>query len=207
MHALIKMPSMLCLLLALFASLAGCSKAWQSDAIEAQVVDASTGAPMADAIVLVNWQIKGMEGYPMKQLAIFERVSDVHGRFQTPAWGPKRPPFFTMVDNSDPTVRIYKKGYEPLVIIKSNNAPGSPHVHGQTLRLRRFEGDLNDYSQQMCVFWNPLDVNLVIGRCEWRAAPLLFQALAQLRGEFDAAGVQSNLPLERSLLQRRLNQK
>jgi len=190
---------LLCLLPALLASVVGCSKAWQSDAIEAQVVDASTGAPVADAVVLVNWQIKGMEGYPMGQLAIFERVTDAQGRFQTPDWGPKRPPFFTTVDNSDPTVRIFKKGYEPLVIIKSNNAPGSPHVHGQTLRLRRFEGDLSDYSQQMSIFWNPLNVNLVIGRCEWRAAPQLFQALVQLRGEFDAAGVQSSLPLESSL--------
>lgn len=192
-------PLLTSLLLPLFVSLGGCSKAWQSEAIEAQVVDASTGAPVPDAIVLVNWQIKGMEGYPMGQLAVFERVTDAQGRFQTPAWGPKRPPFNTTVANSEPTVRVFKNGYEPLTIFKSNNAPGNPHVHRATLRLRRFDGAASDYAEQMNTFWYPLHGNFVVGRCEWRVAPRLFQALMQLRREFDAAVIPSDLPLESSL--------
>lgn len=188
-------PLLTCLLLSLFVGLAGCSKPWRSDAIEAQVVDAISGAPVADAIVLVSWELKGMEGYPQGHLAVFERVTDTQGRFQTPAWGPKWPPFFTDVRHD---VRVFKNGYEPLRLVAFKNAPGNPHVHGQALRLQRFEGSASDRAERMDTFWSSLQVGFAI-RCEQRMAPRLFQALVQLRREFDAAGIRSSLPLDSAL--------
>jgi uncharacterized GH25 family protein len=73
-------------------AVSGCTKTWRAEAINGRVVDAGTGTPIAGAVVLVNWQLKGMEGFPQGQLAIFERVTDAQGRFEIPAWGPKRPP-------------------------------------------------------------------------------------------------------------------
>ena len=177
--------------------LSGCTKAWRSEAIDGRVVDEDTGAPIAGAIVLVNWQIKGMEGYPQGQLGIFERVTDADGRFQIPAWGPKRPPMGTTVDASDPTVRVFKNGYEPLVVLRPPNSTGNAYV--ESLRLRRFEGTAESYASQMDAFWMPLNVNLVIGRCEWSLATEMVHALVQLRGEFDRAGIRSSLPLESGL--------
>ncbi|WP_129774621.1 carboxypeptidase-like regulatory domain-containing protein [Peristeroidobacter soli] len=173
--------------------LSGCTKAWCSGPIEGQVIDEGTGAPLADAIVLVNWQIKGMEGYPQGQLAIFERVTDARGRFQIPAWGPKRPPPGTTVALSEPTVRVFKSGYDPLVVVREANTEDDSHA--RTLLMRRVEGAPAEYASRMSTFWTPLDVNLGGDRCDWRAAPRLFNALVQLRAEFDAAGVRSDLPL------------
>lgn len=70
------------LVVCMLLGLSSCTKAWHSEAIEGRVVDESTGAPIADAVVLLNWQIKGVEDWPHGQLAIFERVTDAHGRFQ-----------------------------------------------------------------------------------------------------------------------------
>jgi hypothetical protein len=179
--------SIVCVLL----GLSGCTKAWRSEAIDGRVVDEDTGAPIADAVVLVNWQIKGMEGYPQGQLAIFERVIDAQGRFHIPAWGPKRPPVGTTVNATDPTVRVFKNGYEPLVAIREGNRGNS---HAKNLRMRRFDGTSAGYAARMDLFWDPLTVNLGGVRCDWRAAPRLFHALVQLRGEFDAASVRSSLP-------------
>lgn len=67
--------------------------------------------------------------------------------------------------------------------------------HVKFLRLRRFEGSAVDYSSTMDLLWNPLSVNLGNVRCDWRSAPQLFHALVQLRGEFAAAGIRSDLPL------------
>ncbi|MFC4313122.1 carboxypeptidase-like regulatory domain-containing protein [Steroidobacter flavus] len=178
-------------------ALNGCTKAWRSEAIDGRVVDEGTDAPIAGAIVLVNWQIKGMEGYPQGQLGIFERVTDAAGRFQIPAWGPKRPPMGTTVDASDPTVRVFKNGYEPLVVRRPPNSKDSAHV--EMLRLRRFEGTAESYASQMDEFWRPLNVNFVIGRCEWSLAAQMIHALVRLRGEFDRAGIRSDLPLESGL--------
>jgi hypothetical protein len=178
-----------CLLL----GLSGCTKVWRSEAMEGRVVDEGSGAPIADAVVLVNWQLKGMEGYPQGQLAIFERVTDAEGRFQIPAWGPKLQSIATTVSASDPTVRVFRNGYDPLVVRRDGNLRDNSHV--KFLRLRRFEGTAADYAASMSTFWNPLTVNLGGVRCDWRAAPRLFQALVQVRGEFDAAGIPSDLPL------------
>jgi hypothetical protein len=57
------------LILGVLVALSGCTKAWRSEATDGRVVDEGTGAPIAGAVVLVNWQIKGMEGYPQGQLA------------------------------------------------------------------------------------------------------------------------------------------
>lgn len=181
------------LVVCVLLGLSSCTKSWRSEAIDGRVVDEGSGAPVADAVVLVNWQIKGMEGYPQGQLAIFERVTDAQGRFQIPAWGPKRPPMGTTVNAADPTVRVFKNGYNPLVVLRDGDRENS---HAKSLEMRRFEGTVADYASQMDIFWDPLTVNLGGVRCDWRAAPRLFHALVQLRGEFDAAGVRSGLPLQ-----------
>lgn len=207
-HAATRAPA---LLLAIFlpACLAACSNSWESDAIAARVVDASTGAPVADAIVVVNWELRGgYEGYPSGQLAIFERLTDAQGAFDTPAWGPKKTSSSLILDGDQPLVHVFKPGYEPLTVHNFVNAPGqdfaraqrriSPQVNGQTLRLRPFTASLHEYSGHLNDFWNPL-TSMVSVTCDWRAAPRLFAALSQMKEEFLRADVTSDLQLERNL--------
>lgn len=180
--------------------LVGCTKSWRSKGIEAQVVDSVTGEPVPDAIVLVNWQIKGMmEGYPMGQLAIFERVTDAQGRFHTPAWGPRRPPPGTSVSGLEPTIRVFKRGYEPIRASGLSGAYPDLPPDVKMMRLHSVEEMGQKYAALMSSFWDPLNMNFVDARCEWHAAPLLFQALVQLRSEFDANGISSNLPRQEML--------
>jgi hypothetical protein len=94
-------------------------------------------------------------------------------------------------------VRVFKNGYEPLVVFRRTNSRGNPHL--EFLSLRRFDGTAETYASRLDDFWAPLNFNFVISRCEWRLAAQLVHALVQLRGEFDAAGVPSNLPLESGL--------
>ena len=47
----------------LLASYYVASSFWMSSEARAWVVDAQTGEPVADAIVLASWEVKGLEGY------------------------------------------------------------------------------------------------------------------------------------------------
>ena len=91
-----------------------------SPPIDARVVGPD-GAPVADALVVVNWNIVGpWNGASRGQLALFELSTGPDGRFSIPAWGPR----YTMhgtVTAADPTLRIVKPGYRPRVI---HNAEG-----------------------------------------------------------------------------------
>lgn len=196
---------LLVLVLAVSAvGLSVCSKPQWSGALGGQVVDAATGDAISGAIVLVNWQIKGLEGYPGGQLAIFERLSDEQGRFQTDRWGPRLAPgmlSLSQVDPAAPTVWVFKNGYEPLRVLRFGKAHSHP-VAGRTLPLRRYEGALSDYARQVEMFWMTPGSNL-LAHCEWREATQLFTAMVQLHAELQAAGVENSLPRELPMCQPR----
>jgi hypothetical protein len=91
-----------------------------SPAIEARVVGPG-GVPLADALVVVNWNIVGpWNGASRGQLALFEVYTGPDGKFSIPAWGPRWTMYGT-VTAVDPTLRIIKPGYRPRVI---HNAEG-----------------------------------------------------------------------------------
>ncbi|MFC4308092.1 hypothetical protein ACFPN2_03270 [Steroidobacter flavus] len=186
------------LLIVLVLGLSLCTKPEWSGPLEGQVIDATTRQPIADAIVVVNWQIKGLEGFPGGQLAIFERVTDAQGRFETDRWGPRLGPggmlSLQQVDPSAPNVWIFKNGYEPLRVLGFGQAHSHP-VDGPILPLQRYEGALSDYASQVEMFWSTPGFNLTI-RCEWREATRLFTAMVQLHAELQAAGVENSLPRE-----------
>lgn len=194
--------------LGLALGVVACSNSWESEAVAARVVDASTGAPVAGAIVMVNWQLKGNEGYPAGQAAIFEQVTDAEGRFRTPAWGPVKTAYLARLDGNQPVVHVFKRGYAPLTIGNFVGAPGQdssraeqlirPHVNGQDLRLQPFAGSLSEYSEQLNQFWLPLTL-LVVNSCDWPAAPRLFRALSEMKEEFLRADITSDLWFERNL--------
>lgn len=113
-----------------------------SPAIEARVVGPD-GAPLANALVVANWNIVGSwNGASRGQLALFQVYTGPDGKFNIPAWGPR----WTMhgtVTAVDPTLRILKPGYRPRVIYnvegleKFDSAPIVIHfrLQGQDILL------------------------------------------------------------------------
>jgi hypothetical protein len=86
-----------------------------SPPIEARVVGPD-GMPLADALVVANWNIVGpWNGASRGQLALFEVTTGPDGKFSIPAWGPRSTTHGT-VRAVDPTLRILKPGYRPRVI-------------------------------------------------------------------------------------------
>ena len=60
---------------------------WWSPTIQAQVVDARTGAPLMGTVVVATWDLVGLEGFPVRQLAVQETATDSGGRLVLNALG------------------------------------------------------------------------------------------------------------------------
>lgn len=87
-----------------------------SPAIEARVIGPD-GRPLANVLVVANWNIVGRwNGASRGQLALFEVHTGPDGKFNIPAWGPRWTTQGTVIA-ADPTLRIVKPGYRPRVIL------------------------------------------------------------------------------------------
>lgn len=116
---------------------------WYSPRIEARVVGPD-GAPLANALVVANWNIKGpWNGASLGQLALAEVSTGPDGRFSIPAWGP-RLTWRGTVNSVDPTLRIIKPGYQPRVIHNNEMAYG-PAAMVIRFRLQRQDISLTPF--------------------------------------------------------------
>lgn len=98
---------------------------WYSPRIEARVVGPD-GAPLANALVVANWNIVApWTGALLGQLALAEVSTGPDGRFSIPAWGP-RLTLHGSVHEEDPTLRIIKPGYQPRVIHNISGGLNNP---------------------------------------------------------------------------------
>ncbi len=157
--------------LLLLMTLAGCAPlgglfGWSSPEIVARVATPD-GTPVAGAIVVANWNIEGpWNGASLGQLAIAEVVTDQNGTFRIPAWGPRSiPKGHIRID--EPTVRIFKPGFMPLII---KNYEGDPmkaadysiafRLQNQTIELTPFKGSLIEYESKLNNLLNSLNVLL-----------------------------------------------
>jgi len=105
-------------------------------AYHGQVVDAATGEPLSDAVVVVWWYrraIISMDG-PFYFHDAKEAVTDDNGRFSLSCW--RKPDLnpFTYVEA--PSLIVFKPGYEPL-------APGFSSAKGLT-RYDDWRSELRD---------------------------------------------------------------
>lgn len=106
---------------------------WYSPRIEARVVGPN-GAPLANALVVANWNIVApWTGASLGQLALAEVSTGPDGTFSIPAWGP-RLTLHGSVTEEDPTLRIIKPGYQPRVI--HNIVAGLNNPAGRVIRFR-----------------------------------------------------------------------
>jgi len=162
-------------------------RAYSAKAIAGRVVDAETGKSLEGVVIVANWQVEGgfLEvGVPIAQMNILEAVTDRNGRYFFPAWGPKEIPIVGVLDQSAPTLQLFKPGYRAVATRYANSA----------FKLERFKGSRSEYAEQLTSLSSHLERVGGVGReagdyCGWQSFPRMLRALDKLEAEFRAAGV------------------
>ncbi|NRR28713.1 carboxypeptidase regulatory-like domain-containing protein [Oxalobacteraceae bacterium] len=173
------------------------SNIWYSPAIEARLVTPQ-GDPVAGAIIVAGWNIEGpWNGSPRGQLAVAEVLSDKDGKFNIPAWGPRRAKE-GHIRIDEPTLRIYRPGYLPLVIKNYEDVPmrSASHIlqfrlQGKNIVLQPFQGPLPEYEVALTALLDSLS-NIYSqqgpGTCYWRDTPRILLALQDLKWQLSPLG-------------------
>jgi hypothetical protein len=168
--------------------------AWYSPAIDARVVHATTGVPIEGAVVVANWELTGAEGYPIRELAVSEAVTDSNGEFEIPGWGPRFNFGAGHVENNQPIVRIWARGYVPAILdnLQSDRLVftlATPiittRLDGETVRLTPAAAAGDAYVAALKSLAYSMDFAYRSQDCEWRSVPrtLSLLHLAKQRGE------------------------
>lgn len=112
--------------LIIFSSLNACAHHpmfYRAAEIKGQVVDAETKKPIEGVAVVAQWVLyhEGIaDGGHGKVLKVYEAVTDKEGNYRIPAWGPRRRPAMTHLDDYDPRISLFKKDYEYLELYNTD---------------------------------------------------------------------------------------
>lgn len=177
---------------------------YSADPIEAKIIDVETKQPLEGVIVVAHWELeRGTEGgnIPVGQLKVMEAVTDKHGKFVFPGFGPETIWIGFLVDK-DPELIIFKPDYEYRRLLNPYTSDRELRTRkvrqsdwsGKTIALKPFKGTDEEYAQHV---YN-LDGNLEFARygsmgtlddCEWKKIPRMLVALHRMREYFDSKGV------------------
>ncbi|MGB9149216.1 MAG: carboxypeptidase-like regulatory domain-containing protein [Burkholderiales bacterium] len=171
---------------------------WYSTEFRGRVVDAKTGQPIPDAVVLATWQLVGsfVENYRIKKIAVEEVLTDVQGTFRIPSWGPR---FYFLpgrILNEQPHITILKKDYLPLTLDNHPKAMGDNGYGMNAEAIIRFDWqdedlkmaprgeDIAAYELAMNDIWSLRVGDLFTDkRCDWQYAPLSLVFLHNVKKE------------------------
>jgi hypothetical protein len=167
---------------------------YSADPIEGWVTDAETGTALEGVIVVAHWRLNGgfEGGTPIRELQIFETLTDQNGRYSFPAWGPK----FALSGHLDqsPEILLFKRGYK---FRRLNNDwymdrnTSRSQWNKKTVKLEPFTGTLDQYSQHL---WGLNDALWITGHavgyhsgdfCGWKSFPKMLKAMDDLRKELE----------------------
>lgn len=163
---------------------------WFSPQIEARI-STPAGEPVAGAIVVASWNIQGpWNGASQGQLAIAEVISDEHGQFRIPAWGP-RTSSKGGIRVDEPTIHIFKPGFIPLVLKNYEGVPmqsAAPIIvsrfQNTTIKLSPFDGPMAAYEATLEPLLRSLETIYDYhgsAYCYWKQTPRLLLALETLK--------------------------
>jgi hypothetical protein len=168
---------------------------YSAEAIEAWVVDEDTGEPLEGVIVTANWELKGWHTDLPGQMRVMETVTDATGRFSFPAWGPKPRPPEGYLSYKDPQLLLFKSGYKYLglanrLTVKINLSPlRCSDWHGQTIKLKKFEGSLEEYAKHLDFLDDYLEFAFRHDDCSWKHIPRMLVAMHLEKMRFKEKGV------------------
>lgn len=190
--------------LAALAALGNCHATitYSAEPIEGWVVDAETGRPLEDVVVLAHWQLRGgIERQIKGELMILETKTNRDGRFAFPGWGPKAVSDSTArLWDEDPQLLFAKHGYQLLELsnasrvgpVDTEKLLRSSTWNGKRIEIKSFKDNVAaresafNYSYARFLPWYGRD-------CEWKQMPLLIgflydevSQLAQLGAKPDA---------------------
>ena len=155
---------------------------YSAASIEGWVVDAETGKPVGDVVVLAHWQLRStlIEPQIIGELTILETKTDSNGRFYFPAWGPKimwTP--YARLSNADPHIMFLKQGYQFHSVL--NDSVVGPidrekpirtsQWNGKQIPMKSFHG--NEAAAAREFYLSEIRRLLGSGKdCEWKEMPL-----------------------------------
>jgi len=177
----------------LWAPLTACSSipfVYSADAIEGWVADAETSKPLEGVIVVAHWRLKGgfEGGTPIRELQIFESVTDHSGRYSFLAWGPKFSLSGYLGDES-PGILLFKPGYKFQRLMNDpymNTDASRSQWNKKTVKLEPFTGTLEQYSQHLFLLNDDLWISgFAVGHhsgdfCGWKSFPNMLRAMDKL---------------------------
>jgi len=136
-------------------------------------------------------------------MMVMETVTDVTGRFFFPAWGPKPRPPEGYLHNDDPGLLLFKSGYKYLGLANRLTEKPNPSPlrrsdwNGQTIKLKKFEGSLEEYAKHL----GHLNTSLSFATggwvkdCEWKQIPRMLAAMHLEKMRFKEKGISNHIYL------------
>jgi hypothetical protein len=168
-------------------SVGACASFHSAQEIRGNVADAETGAPLNGVIVVAQWEpyYQGNGHAPGHRgvVHIHETVTNKHGQFVIPSWGPKPLPVGAIMKEADPALRFFKPGYMPFGAVNSifmdprarRAPPGISEWNGKVVTLSKSSGSVEAYADRLGV----LSRGLVDPQDNWKSFPKMAHALWQ----------------------------
>lgn len=168
---------------------------WFSDGLVGRAIDAATGEPIRDAVVVGSWQrVRAINAAPIDHFDVQETHTDLQGVFRLLPWGPKIRLVGSMAPEQ-PVVRIFHRNYEPLV------------MNGQSIRGFKAQDEYVEFTMTPSTP-SASDVELVRSyawhialsffdansACPWSSVRNMWRALKGREAELVAAGAPAFLP-------------
>lgn len=126
-------------------STCGAPAFYSSKEFSGRVVDVKTNEPVEGVVVVAQWMPRSWKRGEMGHyglVEIYEAVTDKDGKYTIPGWGPKLREPGTYLDDGEPEISFFKKGYW------YHHAPnegriGNPSLlesvwDGRTVKLKKF---------------------------------------------------------------------
>jgi hypothetical protein len=162
--------------------------------IRGRVVDAETKQPLEGVHVVAQWRLATglIEAHRVTRLQILETVTDAHGEYYLPPWGPKPRPLLSELEwGFDPILTFFKVGYRPDT--KNNYSPPPDNEaelsqrfslwNGKTIALEPFRGTAQEWATYLSGVQNDLGwghTGAVLGTVNdyWKQMPRVVLAIA-----------------------------
>jgi len=158
--------------------------------IDARIVDADTGKPVAGASIIANWQLVtgSLDGERDKgQLEVRETTTDANGAFHFDGFT-KANPSTAELRNKDPQILIFKPGYRTKQLVNDYGsrtygligATRTSQFNATTIKLQPYATDPASGGEAAYEHFK-IDVDPIIAACAWKKIPNALLAMTRER--------------------------
>ncbi len=176
---------------------------WFSMPIHGQVLDVTTGKPIAGAIVAATWAMRAIESN-VGVLAVEETTADRDGRFTVPGWGPRFWLTLGHLDSHQPHIWISAPGRAPEQIGNPCCEPEGPNLlvrmRPSVAKLASMPVSVADQTRVLNDLASQLAFTFVSAPCAWNRMPRTIEALEGARRALYAKGGDAPVGMEAARL-------